>query len=356
MSSRRSVLVTGAGGFVGGRIVEVLAQSERFEVVAGVRRWSSAARIGRHALDPVMCDLMDRSQTRSALTGVDAVIHCARGDDAQTVESTRTLLEEARAAGVRRVVHMSTIDVYGLPSGVVTEDQPLARTGRPYGDSKIAAEELCRAFTAEGLGVVILRPTIVYGPFSETWVAKYAARFDLGTWLLPRESCQGLCNLVYVDDLVRAALLALDADGIEGEAFNVNGPEVVTWQVYFDRLNHALGYPPLPQTSSLRSRASAFAAEPFKRLAKATMARFKEPIMRVYKSSRGARSLMKGMEATLRKAPSPGEYELYARTATFPVTKAADRFGFEPAVSVDEGVRLSAAWALHEGVANRRAR
>ena len=356
MSSKPSILVTGAGGFIGGRIVEVLMHSERFRVVPGVRRWSSAARIGRHPVDPVMCDLLDREQIRSALDGVDFVIHCARGDDADTVESTRNMLQEAQVAGVRRVVFLSTIDVYGVPTGAVTEDHPLVPTGRPYGDSKITAEEVCREFVSNGLAVAILRPTIVYGPFCETWVAKYATRFDRGTWLLPREACQGLCNLVYVDDLVRASLLALEADGIDGEAFNVNGPETITWQAYFDRLNHALGYPPLPQPSSVRSRASAHAAEPFKRLAKAMMSRFQEPIMRVYKSSRRARSLMKGLEATLRKAPSPGEYDLYSRTATFPIDKAAELLGFRPSVSVEEGIRLSAAWALHEGVARRRER
>ena len=356
MSSRRSILVTGAGGFIGGRIVEILMHSERFQVVPGVRRWSSAARIGRYPVDPAMCDLLDRGQIRSALAGVDFVIHCARGDDAYTVESTRNLLEEAQVAGIRRVVHLSTIDVYGVPTGVVTEEHPLVRTGRPYGDSKITAEEVCREFVANGLGIAILRPTIVYGPFSETWVSNFATRFDRGTWSLPREACQGLCNLVYVDDLVRASLLALEADGVEGEAFNVNGPEIVTWQAYFDRLNHALGYPPLPQPSSMRSRVSALAADPFKKLAKATMSRFQEPIMRVYKNSRRARSLMKGMEAVLRKAPSPAEYGFYSRSATFTVTKAAKLLGFVPSVSVEDGIRFSADWALHEGVANRRGR
>lgn len=354
MSSRRSVLVTGAGGFIGGRIVEVLMHSTRFRVVPAVRRWSSAARVGRHHVDSVMCDLLEPEQIRSALDGIDFVIHCAVGDAPSTVDGTRNLLVEAKAAGIRRVVHLSTIDVYGRSSGIVTEDHPLVRTGRPYGDSKIDAEEVCRELAADGLGIVILRPTIVYGPFSETWVSAFAGRFDRGTWLLSREACQGLCNLVYVDDLVKASLLALEADGVEGLAFNVNGPEVITWQEYFDRLNHALGYPPLPRPSRWRSRASALATDPFKRLAKATVARFQEPIMHVYKNSRRARSLMKGLEGILRRAPSPAEFDLYARTATFPATKAEALLGFTPSVSVDDGVRFSADWALHEGVARRR--
>lgn len=353
-SSRSKVLVTGAGGFIGGRLVEVLMQSQRFRPVPAVRRWASSARIGRHPVDPVMCDLLDSDQIRAALSGIDFVVHCAVGDAASTIDGTRNLLREAQLAGVRRVVHLSTIDVYGPAEGAVSEDAALVRTGRPYGDSKIEAEEACREFSEAGLGVVILRPTIVYGPFSDTWVSGYAGRFSQGSWLLSRDTCQGLCNLLYVDDLVQACLLALEAEGVDGQAFNVNGPEVVTWQDYFDGLNQALGYPPLPRPGTLRSRVSSLAAAPVKKLAKVTVSRFQEPVMRVYRSSRRARTLMKGVEGILRRAPSPAEFDLYSRGATYPIDKAAQALGFTPSVSVPEGVRLSAAWALHEGIASPR--
>lgn len=328
--------------------------SVRLQVVPGVRRWASAARIGRHPIEPVACDLLDPEQIHAALAGVDFVIHCAVGDTAATVDGTRNLLSAAHAAGIRRLIHVSTIDVYGTPSGTVTEDHPLVRTGRPYGDSKIEAEEACREFEGMGLGVVILRPTIVYGPHSDLWVSAYARRFFEGSWLLSRDACQGRCNLLYVDDLVQACILSLEAEGVEGLAFNVNGPDVVSWQAYFDRLNHAFGYPPLPQPNRLRSRGAAAVTDPVKRLAKATMARFDEPIMQLYKRSKAARSLMKGVEAVLRRAPSTMEFDLYSRSATYPTDRAEERLGFRPSVTADEGIGFSADWALHEGIAKRR--
>ena len=80
--------------------------------------------------------------------------------------------------------------------------------------------------------------------------------------------------------------------------------------------------------------------------------RFQGPIMRVFRNSRRARSLVKGMEAILRKALSPAEGDLYSRSATYPVDKAGEWLGFPPSVSVEDGVPFSAYWALQKGVAS----
>ena len=274
MIESRNVLVTGAGGFIGGRVVEALVQQEGVEVRAALRRWSTAARIGRLPLDPIQCDIMEPDQLRAAVEGVDAIIHCAVGDRRATVVGTRNLLQAALDAGVRRVVHLSTIDVYGRAVGLVDETEPLLETGREYGDSKIEAEAVCREFVEAGLEVVILRPTIVYGPFSELWTVEFTERFRDGNWLLPRETCQGRCNLVYVDDLVRSILLALDAEKASGEAFNVNGPDDVTWQEYFDALNSALDFPPLPAPGATGSRLSSTLMAPVRAGVNAVFSRF----------------------------------------------------------------------------------
>jgi nucleoside-diphosphate-sugar epimerase len=354
MSAQRTILVTGAGGFIGGRVVEVLAQDGGIEVRAALRRWSTAARIGRLPLDPIQCDILEPDQLRDAVEGVDAIVHCAVGNREATVAGTRNLLQAALDAGVRRVVHLSTIDVYGRAAGTVTEAGPLLATGREYGDSKIEAEAVCAEFVAAGLEVVILRPTIVYGPFSDLWTLEFAERFRDGNFLLPRDTCQGRCNLVYVDDLVRSAILALDAENAVGEAFNVNGPDDVTWQEYFDALNGALGFPPLPTPGAAGSRMSSTLTAPVRATVKALFSRFQDPILALYKKSRPARALMKWTERTLRRVPSSAEFDLYGRDAHFPTTKAAELLAYRPAVDMTRGVELSRLWLQHEGVVEAR--
>src|SRR4051794_40956687 len=95
---REKILITGAGGFVGGRIVEILHEISPGSVRAGVRRWSSAARIGRLPVEIVACDVRSAESVRAAMTGATAVVHCAHGDESTNVEGTRIVLDEARRA------------------------------------------------------------------------------------------------------------------------------------------------------------------------------------------------------------------------------------------------------------------
>jgi nucleoside-diphosphate-sugar epimerase len=349
------VLVTGAGGFIGGRVVEALLQDGRYHTVPAVRRWSTAARIGRYPVSPVRFDLLDPAGIRAGLEGVESVIHCAVGDREATVDGTRNLLEAALALGVRRVVHLSTIDVYGRATGDVDESVPRTRTGRAYGDAKIEAEEVCEAFAARGLEVVVLRPTIVYGPFSDSWTVEFGERLARGQWFLPNEACQGTCNLVYVDDLVRAVLLALEAPGAGAKAYNINGPERPTWQAYVELLNRELGLPDLKPPPPASARTRTRLVEPVRQVVKVAFKRFQGPVLALYRRSRLARAVMKRTEAALRSVPSPSEYDLYGRRVAFPSVRAEAELGYRPSVTMGEGVRRSAEWLRHEGVVQNRA-
>src|SRR5262249_61659020 len=113
---------------------------------------------------------------RSAMRGVDYVVNCVWGSGEVNRLGTKNVLEAARQEGVKRLVHLSTISVFGDRTGVIDEMTPLERSGSEYGDSKIDAEEMCWEYTRRGLPIVVLRPTIVYGPFSENWTVEFAQR------------------------------------------------------------------------------------------------------------------------------------------------------------------------------------
>jgi nucleoside-diphosphate-sugar epimerase len=347
---RETILVTGAGGFIGGRVVEVLYGRGEAEVRAGVRRWSTAARIGRLPIEIVPCDLLDAAQVDAAMRGATAVVHCAVGDRAATVDGTRNVMDAALRHGVRRVVHLSTIDVYGGAAGTVLEDAPLVETGAAYGDSKIAAERVCQEYAAKGLSVVMLRPTIVYGPFSESWTMEFAQRMLGGRWLLPESDCNGRCNLVYVDDLVLAVLRALEAEGVDGRAFNVNGPDHVTWNEYFRALAGSLGLPRLEAAGRGASHVGAMALMPVRKAAKLALKHFGAPIMWLYQRNAVVKRLMRKAEHMIRQTPTTNEFRMYSRTAHYPTDRARDMLGYAPNVDMQRGVELSAAWLRHHRI------
>lgn len=346
MSER--VLVTGAGGFIGGRIAEVLHCSGRFTVRAGIRRWSSAARIARFPMELVMADVMDPKSIREAMRGVDLVVNCTKGAGSVIRESIHHVLKAAKEEGVKRVVHMSTIAIYGDRSGVVDETSAFSRSGSDYGDSKIDTEEACWQFARDGLPIVVLRPTIVYGPFSDLWTVEFAERMATGRWMLPREYCEGTCNLVYVDDLVAAVIRGLVSSTGLNEAYNINGPALdITWNQYFDALNGALGLPPLKAQDRTTARVMTAVMQPVRTVAKAVLTRFQEPILDLYKRNALAKAVMKKAESMIRSTPTTGEYDMYSRQVSYPIAKAERLLGYRPAFSMAEGVVLSAGWLRH---------
>lgn len=349
MSSGRTVLVTGAGGFIGGRVVEVMHQLGTDHVRAGLRTWGSGARVGRLPVELVQVDIRDDDQLRRALAGVTHVVNLAVGEPSTTVDGTRKLLTAAHESGVQRVVHISTVDVYGRPEGEVDESRPLTITGRPYGDSKIEAERACQELAAKGLPVTILRPTLVHGPFSATWTVAYAQRLLKRPWLIPAADSQGTCNLLYVDDLVSAVLAALSAETPPGEAFNVNGPERPTWHEYFTQLNDAIGLPPLVEATPSGARLRSAAVQPLRKSAKFLLSHFEAPIMRVGQRSILARNAMLRAESLVRTTPSPAEFAIYNRPTSFSTSKAQEMLGYRPRVPMATALPLTAAWLRHHG-------
>jgi len=239
------VLVTGAGGFIGGWLVETLYLSGSTDVRAGIHTWTGAARPARFPLEIVLCDIMDRDQLEKAVSGMDCVIHCAKGSSESIVQGTRNVLEAALRHRVGRLVYISTTEVYGNSTGTIDETAPCPITGDPYGDRKIEAESLCWEYHARGLPLVVIRPPIVYGPFSKTWTVNIAFKLLSGNWGVFGEQGEGTCNLIYIADLVAGILVAARHERAVGEVFNLNGPEALTWNQYFERFNAAMCLEPL---------------------------------------------------------------------------------------------------------------
>lgn len=349
MSEFGRVLVTGAGGFIGGRVVEMFHVLGLADVRAGVRRWSSAARIGRLPVEIHLCDVLDPQQVETAMKDVQTVIHCAHGPGETNAQGTAMVAAAALKHGVRRFVHISTMDVYGLTTGAIDESSPRTRAGRAYGDSKIAAEEQCEEFGRRGLPYVMLRPTIVYGPFSASWTIEFGERLQVQPWPFHPNDARGTCNLLYVDDLVWAIVLALRAEAAVGQAFNVNGTDRPTWHEYFQALNSALDLPPLRTKSEAGARVHAMAMKPVKDTAKFALRKFERTIRRLHQTSPLAKRVMKGAERVMRKAPTRDEIALYSKQIDVSTEKADRLLGFRARTPMPTGVNLSATWLKANG-------
>jgi nucleoside-diphosphate-sugar epimerase len=244
------VLVTGATGFIGGHLAQRLVR-EGYRVRCLARASSDTSLLDALDVEIVVGDLTSAGSLAPAAEGCRYVVHCgAQVSDWATVDEiarvnvdgTRNLLEAAVAASVQRFVHVSTTDVYGYPGGAAIDETYAATRFRNwYAQTKLAAEaEVHRAERA--LDVVILRPATVYGPRS-TEVVGEIARAIRGGYMFLVDGGRAIAGLVYVDNLVDAAILALGHEAARGQAFNLSDGLDVTWKRFTDDLAAGLGTP-----------------------------------------------------------------------------------------------------------------
>ncbi|NOD78585.1 MULTISPECIES: NAD-dependent epimerase/dehydratase family protein [unclassified Ruegeria] len=223
-----SVLVTGATGFIGKRLVPALLQiGARVTVV--LRSRHGAATLKRMGARVVTGSMADRATMETVLRDQDVLFHLAydmRATAADNLAQFDVLRTAAETAGVGRIVHISSIVTYdGWPQQDLTEDSSSARAGGgQYRQAKRAMEQ---ALTDGACPVAILQPTLVYGPGSMFWTDQLAAWLAAGTVVLPNP--EGVCNAVFVDDLVLAMLRAATVPGLQQERFIISGAAPIAW-------------------------------------------------------------------------------------------------------------------------------
>ncbi|MBI5351466.1 MAG: NAD-dependent epimerase/dehydratase family protein [Chloroflexi bacterium] len=352
MSDKNVTLVTGAGGFIGGWLAETLYLKGGTQVRAGVHSWPGATRPARFPMDIVLCDMMNLQQVNQSMDGVKCVIHCARGADHEIAQGARNLLEAASRHGVERFVHVSTTEVFGNQTGKIDDTFPCQSMGDPYGDGKIEAEEICREYNRKGLPVVIIRPPIVYGPFSKIFTVNIASKLMSGNWGLYQGVADGICNLVYASDLVSGIIQASKCKAAIGETFILNGHELITWNQYFQKFNNALGLPELKVFKSETLKLTTTIKEPIRSIMKYMRYRFEHQLKSIAAKQRQARQIMKFVENRMKTTPRVHDLHLFGRQVTYQDDKARDILGYQPTVTLEEGLRLSAHWLEQVGLVN----
>ncbi len=350
MAHNETILVTGAGGFIGGWLAETIYLKGFPDVRAGIRNWSGAARLGRFPMKIVLCDVLNTEQIIQAIAGVTCVIHCAKGSKETIIEGTKNMLEIALRLGVKRFIHLSTAEIYGNQKGEIDETFPYQYTNSSYSNSKIDAEKLCWEYYEKGLPLTVVRPSIVYGPFSATWTIKYALNLQSGNWGIFKGYGEGICNLIYVSDLISGILLAIRNESAIGEAFNLVGPEIITWNQYFQRFNNALGLPELKVIDPVNAKFRTTMMEGLRGSAKFALAHFGGPLKGISQRFMQARKVMKSAEKSIKTTPSIFELGLFNRNALYLTTKAHHVLNFKPIFDLNRGMEMTAHWMKYLGL------
>jgi nucleoside-diphosphate-sugar epimerase len=231
-----SVVVLGAGGFIGRRVINALLATD----------WARPIAAGRHILsadlapqvERITLDATDLSALTSASASASAVVSCIAGTPDQITASGRALFAAAASVSSRpRVVYLSSMAAYGSMTGSVDETAPLRGDGGAYSHAKAAIDVLAAGHPF----AVRLRPGIVYGPGSEWWSDKIGRLLVQGRLGDLGRCGEGICNLVHVDDVAAAVVRAVQLPAAAGNAFNLANPAPPSWNRYFELYAAALG-------------------------------------------------------------------------------------------------------------------
>lgn len=234
-----------------------------------------------------------------------------------TVEGTRHALNAAIAGGAKRFVHFSSIAAmgYDYPDGADETSAVAIGEAYLYGVAKGASEHVALAAHAAGeIDVTIIRPGDVYGPGSRAWLIEPLKMARAGQLILP-DNGQGVFTPVFIEDLLDGVMLAAGLDEGRGQIFILWGGEAVTCQRFFTHHWQWAGRRGHPRSLPLKAA-----------LALTTG---------VLKLNR----LLKRHDEV-----TPDTMLMFSRRGSFSIEKAARLLGYQPKVSLDEGMKRSAEW------------
>lgn len=321
----KRVLVTGATGFIGGRLAQRLSAEEVALVTGTGRQLDKVPFVREAGVDLQRADLQDTAVLRQLLTGQEIVIHSAAllskhrasEEEAQQVNvaATANLLRLADEMGVRRFVHISSVNAYGPPQRlIVDETHPLNTTQRDtYGRSKAIGETAVWETAANlNMEVVVVRPGMVYGPRASSWTVRMVQTMQKGLPVIFGAG-NGYASPVFIDNLVDGLMLTAVSPQAPGESFNFVDPPV-DWHTFFDYYGAMCGKKPrrIPMWAA---NILAFASEKMD---------LKLPLTR-------------------------DRLKFYVQQAVFPTTKAESLLGYHPRIDIDEGMKQTEAWLNEAG-------
>jgi len=352
----KKVAVIGASGFIGLRTTEVFHLGGLAEIRPIVRSAASLAVLARMRLDWRVCSFLDVRELTAALRGCEVCVHAAIGDAAQIVRMAKATYRACVDAGVRRLIWLSSASVHGQNPEVGTDETTVLRDDQPftYNNAKVRAEwALQRVARDTCVEAVTLRPGIVLGPRSR-WIAGAAEDLIYGraAWI---NQGNGICNSVYVDNLVEGIWRALITRAAAGDSFLIGDRETVTWRELFLAIAEHLGY---DAGAFTELEASEIPAEVKSQFAAITQTRSYGHMSQLVPAR--AKRLVKAIaRAWPEPPPAPGAWVL--RTSPhlsltsemaslqqcrwkLPHGKAERFLGYQPCVTFAEGMRRSLAW------------
>ena len=359
-NNAKKILVTGASGFIGTRLIEKLTAAAGYTVTALVRNSGKAHQLRAAGVDTIVADLADRTKIDTAVQGHHSVINLAHDFKRSQKHNLRCFSHLSQACtrhGVQHLVQVSSIVVYdGWPWRNISEESRSGKPGTEYKNTKVAIENALLDSSEKGLlHSTIIQPTIVYGPSSWMWTDHIVEKLMSGTVVLPADQ-ESTCNAVYVDDVADALVLAVSRDGRSAEKYIISGSAVPSWQEFFESFNQFLGTDSIrymdvvalaPGHLGTAGKLKSILANPLQLADRKPVRQVLNGMQRVMgeRAVEGLKTFLQGLKKSTGPVvyyPGHHELELYCAKGKCSIEKAQKELGYMPKLDFQAGFELTA--------------
>jgi nucleoside-diphosphate-sugar epimerase len=322
------ILVTGATGFIGGALIDKLLK-QKWEVTALVRRETESTSLKQRGVKIVFGDITDLDSLKKAVKGVDVVFNLAAAllhhnlPDREywkvNVDGVKNLMAVCRKYETKRIVHISTVGIYGPTSEKGKDEKSELKLSNIYTRTKYEGEKIVLEHIKSGLPVTIIRPTIVYGPgdtrpgFLNLFVLIKKGLF------IPIGKGDNFFHTIYIENLVEALVLVATAKKVVGQDFIIGDDPCPTMREIIEVIAKVQGKK-LPNFYLPKWLAClvGFVFEPLRCL---------------------------GLSVPLRVS----RVNFITQNKKFIINKAKDILGYKPKVDLEEGVQRTFRWYKEKG-------
>ena len=357
-----TVFVLGASGFIGGRLVEKLFLEHGHVPKCLVRNYEKLPRMARFPVDIVHGDVLHPETFESEIGGCNVFVFCVLAKERNlalnwkvNTEGLKNMLELAVKNKVRQFIFLSTTAIYESSFDIGQFDESIIPIWKKkdYAGGKLEGEKICLSYAdRHGLGITILRPTIVYGPFAESWTI-YPAELVRSGALRDYHCFSGLCNPVYVDDVVNVIIKCIMNKNTLNETFIVSSGETISWNRFFNAFSITISGKPLEKSSRLQFLAKALPIFCFKKGLKLFMHMAPDFSRSAYSYIRskgsGDWNWAKGQDISTLKP------RYFTKRLEFRIDKLRNKLRYEPQYDFDRGFKITADWLKHHRYPIKRA-
>ena len=326
--------MTGGSGFVGKALIHrLIAKGERVKVLL---RPSSRFEIEHPLIEKIIGDIRDRRSFEGALADVEKIYHLAgvvtdwaprKLYEEVHIKGTRNILDAAIAAGVNKIIYISTVDVLDYDrNSVLDEATNYTFSVSPYRFTKVQAEKMVLENHKENkIKAVVIRPSWVYGPGDNTFLPEIAYQIKKGSMVFIG-SGDNLLPLVYIDNLVTAIINAGEIEAAKGRTFIISDGEI-TWKELVNSIAH-----------SINGRATKLCL----------------PYWDAYYTAFAMELVSGFVSKKHRPLLTRAVVEMMGRSIKLDVRGSKDTLGYESSMSLDEGLTNALQWLKTDSIKELR--